>query len=464
MGGGGMSARRRSRTAVSHSAGARLAGALAAAALVAQFSIGTSGAAPAHASVTGAGLTGTAGLTGGGTSLADNSQCTTANNNITAAPDQTATPWEISNAGGAQLATGPQAATGAGVTVAVIDTGANGANAQLSPAISGGQDFANSGGFKTDSDGHGTMVASIIAARPQSGKGMSGIAPAAKLLVYREAGCNVPSPPANDEDTLANAIKAAANAGARVINVSQDGCSDNANLKAAVIYAYNHNALVVTSAGNYGDSQATDSSTNNSCGINPVMYPAAYTPYVLAVGAADQDGNTPSWSETGSYIGVTAPGVAVGALFPNGQIMIDSGTSFAAPYVAGLAALLIQRHGSWSPATLMRVLEATASGNGTWNKSSGWGEVNVLNALKADSKHLIGLYGAGPNADGPAAAAPRHRGAAMAPIVAAEPSADVVNQRKGAYIALAGALLFVVVAAAGTLIARDARRRRRFPA
>ncbi|HEU5333527.1 MAG TPA: S8 family serine peptidase [Actinocrinis sp.] len=436
---------------MSHSAGARLAGALAAAALVALVSVGQ--AAPASANTAGS----------GGTRLADNSQCTTANNNITAAPDQTATPWEISNAGGTQLANGPQAATGEGVTVAVIDTGANGSNAQLAPAISSGRDFANSGGFKTDSDGHGTMVASIIAARPQAGKGMSGVAPGAKLLVYREAGCNVPSPPDNDEDTLASAIKAAADAGARVINVSQDGCSDNANLKAAVIYAYNHNALVVTSAGNYGDSQATDSSTNSSCGINPVMYPAAYVPYVLAVGAADQDGNTPSWSETGSYVGVTAPGVDIGALFPNGQIMIDSGTSFAAPYVSGLAALLIQRHSNWSPATLMRVLESTASGSGSWTKSSGWGEVNVLNALKADATHLAGLYGAGPNADGPASAAPRRHGAAMAPIVAAQPSADVVNQRKGAYIALAGALLFAIVATAGTLIARDARRRRRFP-
>ena len=441
---------------MSHSAGARVAGALAAAALVAQFSVGPAAPAEANAARTGS-------ATAGGTHLSDNSQCTTANSQIAAAPDQTATPWEISNAGGTQLANGPQAATGAGVIVAVIDTGVNGANAQLSPAIFSGQDFANSGGFKTDSDGHGTMVASIIAARPAPGKGMSGIAPAAKLLIYREAGCNVPSPPANNEDTLANAIRAAANAGARVINVSQDGCSDNANLKAAVIYAYNHNALVVTSAGNYGDSQATDSSTNSSCGVNPVMYPAAYVPYVLAVGAADQDGNTPTWSETGPYVGVTAPGVDIGALFPNGQIMIDSGTSFAAPYVSGLAALLIQKHPNWSPATLMRVLESTASGSGTWNKSSGWGAVNVLNALKADSKHLIGLYGAGPNADGPASAAPRHSGAAMAPIVAAQPSAEVVNQRKGAYIALAGALLFVLVAAAGTLIARDARRRRRLP-
>lgn len=453
MGGGGMSARRKSRFAGSRSAGARFAGALAAAALTAQFTVGSLGAAPASASAAGS---------GGGTGLADNSACTTANNNVTAAPDQTAAPWEISNAGGTQLSTGPEAASGAGVTVAVIDTGANGANAQLAPAIVGGQDFTDSGGvFKADTDGHGTMVASIIAARPQAGSGMSGVAPAAKLLIYREAGCNLKSPPANDEGSMATAIRNATDAGARVINISQDGCADNANLKAAVIYAYQHNALVVTSAGNYGNSQDTDTTSGTSCGVNPIMYPANYAPYVLAVGAADQDGNTPPWSETGSYVGVTAPGVDVGALFPNGQIMIDSGTSFAAPYVAGLAALLVQKHPAWTPETLMKVLESTASGNGTWNKSSGWGEVNVLNALKATTKTRISLYGSGPNADGPLSAAPRRKGAAMAPIVAAAPSADVTNQRKGAYIALAGALLFVAVTVAGTLIARDARRRRR---
>jgi membrane-anchored mycosin MYCP len=429
--------------------GARITAALAAAALTAQFSGGVSG--PFGAPHRGPG--------GGGTRLADSSSCTTSNTSITAAPDQTAAPWEIANAGGAQLASGPQAATGAGVSVAVIDTGANAANPQLAGAITGGQDFSGSGGnYRTDSDGHGTMVASIIAARPASGKGMIGVAPDAKLLIYREAGCNIPA--GNDEDTLASAIKAAVSAGARVINISQDGCTPNANLQAAVLYAYQHGALVVTSAGNYGDSQDTDPSTNTSCGINPVMYPAAYAPYVLSVGAADQDGNVPSWSETGPYVGVTAPGVGIGALFPDGRIMVDSGTSFAAPYVSGLAALLLQKHPRWTPATLMKVLESTASGHGSWSKSAGWGEVNVIDALKADPTRLTGLFGAGPGADGPASAAPRLSGAAMAPIVAAPPSPNVVNQRKGAYIALAGSLLFVIVVAAGTLIARDARRRR----
>ncbi|HEV3169990.1 MAG TPA: S8 family serine peptidase [Actinocrinis sp.] len=434
--------------------GALITAALAVAALTVQFSGGVFGpfGTPHH------------GPAGGGTRLADSSSCTTSNTSITAASDQTATPWEIANAGGAQLVSGPQAATGAGISVAVIDTGANAADPQLAGAITGGQDFSGSGGnYRTDSDGHGTMVASIIAARPAPGNGMTGVAPGAKLLIYREAGCNVPA--GNDEDTLASAVKTAVNAGARVINVSQDGCTPNANLQAAVLYAYQHGALVVTSAGNYGDSEDTDPATNSSCGIDPVMYPAAYAPYVLSVGAADQDGNVPSWSETGSYVGVAAPGVGVGALFPDGRIMVDSGTSFAAPYVSGLAALLLQKHPRWTPATLMKVLESTASGHGSWTKSAGWGEVNVLDALKADPTHLIGLFGAGPGADGPASAAPRLSGAAMAPVVAAPPSPSVVNQRKGAYIALAGSLLFVIVALAGTLVARDARRRRQqFPA
>jgi membrane-anchored mycosin MYCP len=399
---------------------------------------------------------------GGGTRLADNSNCTIGKlgSSITTAPDQTAVPWEIANAGVSQLSSGSNAVTGAGVKVAIIDTGANATNAQLADAITGGQDFTGGNNDRTDVDGHGTMVASIIGARANANNGMVGIAPGADLLIYREAGCNVTSPPANDEDTLANAIRAAVGAGARIINISQDGCTPDAKLQSAVQYAYESGVLIVTSAGNFGDSQDQDPNTNTNCGVNPVMYPAAYVPYVLSVGAADQDGNVPTWSETGSYVGVCAPGLAIGALFPNGQIVIDSGTSFAAPYVAGLAALIVQAHPDWTPAILMKVLESTASGHGSWNDSAGWGDVNVMNALKADPSHLIGLYGSGPNADGPASAAPKLPGAAMAPIVAAAPSPSVVDQRKGAYIAVAGALLFVVVAVAGTLIARDARRRR----
>lgn len=389
---------------------------------------------------------------GGRTYLADDSQCTTQKDGAKLASSQSAPPWEttFANTQGSGL-------TGKGVKVAVIDSGIAGGNSQLNAHIVGGQDFTQSGGvYKADVDGHGTLVTSIIAAQSSSKNGMVGIAPGVDLLIYREAGCNVKA--GSDEATMAAAIDAAVAAGAQIINISQDGYIANAKLRAAVVNAYKNNVLIVASAGNYGSSQASQNNTNY--GINPVMYPASYAPYLLAVGAATADGGVAPFSETGPYIGVIAPGVQVGGLFPSdGKIWTDDGTSFAAPYVAGVAALMIEKHPTWTVGTIMKVIEATASGGGKWTKSAGWGLVDANVALAADPATVPRLYGAGPNADGPSAARPVTHGISMAPIVAvAEPQA-VVDQRRGAYLAVGAALLVVLVMVAGTIIARDARRR-----
>ena len=419
----------------------------------AMLAVSVCGIAPANAASTGgASSSGGSGGNSGRTSLADTGTCTTKAAGVTKGADQLAVPWEISYANSQS-----SGLIGKGVTVAVIDSGINASNSQLSKAISGGQDFTGGGNYRQDVDGHGTMVASIIAAAQASGKnGMVGVAPGVKLLIYREAGCNVTG--GNDEQTLAQAINAAVDQGAQIINISQAGYTANNALKAAVLNAYQKNVLIVAAAGNFGNSDASDS--NADYGVNPVTYPAAYAPYLLAVGAATQNGGVADFSETGGYVGVTAPGSAVGGLFPDGKVWYDDGTSFAAPYVAGVAALLLQKNHSWSVGTLIKVLEATAMGNGRWSRSAGWGEVNATAALNADPEHLTGLFGAGPNADGPAAAKPVRRGTSMSPVVDAAPAQTVVDQRKGAYIALGAAALIVAVALAGTFIARDARRRR----
>jgi membrane-anchored mycosin MYCP len=411
---------------------------------------GVCGVLPAYAA-NGAAANGTSTLADGGT-------CATKEAGVAAVDNQAAVPWEISyaNTGG----TGGSGPTGAGVTVAVIDSGITGGDSQLSGAISGGKDYTTGGNYRQDVDGHGTFVASIIAARPSSKNGMAGIAPGAKLLVYREAGCNVQGAggqKANDESTLAAAIDTAVAKHAQIINISQAGYVANDTLKAAVLNAYQHNVLIVAAAGNYGDSRPTDAP---GVGTNPTTYPAAYAPYLLAVGAATQDGGVADFSESGPFLGVTAPGVAVGGLFPDGKVWTDNGTSFAAPYVAGLAALLVQQHPDWSVSTLMKVLESTAGGGGRWSASAGWGEVNAAAALSADPAHLAKLYGAGPNADGAAAAKPVKVVTVMSPQVsAAQPQAEV-DQRKGAYLALGAAVLIVAVAVGGSMVARDARRRR----
>ncbi len=434
--------RQRSRSGGDSGRPARARVRVCAAGAAAMLAVNVCGIAPASASVAAG---------GGRTSLADDSTCTTKGPTVTAVSDQTAVPWEISNAN-------PQVldATGKGVTVAIIDSGIKASNSQLSGAIVGGKDFTSGGNYRQDVDGHGTMVASIIAARASTKNGMVGIAPGVSLLIYREAGCNVTG--GNDENTLADAINTAVDQGAQIINISQAGYTANSRLEAAVLNAYQKNVLIVAAAGNFGNIDAKEGDVDY--GINPVTYPAAYAPQLLAVGAAMSDGSVAAFSENGAFVGVTAPGFQVGGLFPDGKVWLDDGTSFAAPYVAGVAALLLQKHHGWSVGTLIKVLEATTGSGGKWTKSAGWGEVNASAALSADPTHLAGLFGAGPNADGPATAKPVKQGTSMAPIVDAAPARTEVDQRKGAYIALASAIVIVLVALAGTFIARDARRRR----
>jgi subtilisin family serine protease len=410
---------------------------------------------------------------------ADSSACTS--NNVNLAADQLSQPWEIAAADPGQFfsPTGTSL-DGAGVTVAVIDTGIQ---AQADLPVDSGKVYNGESGYKEDDDGHGTMVASIIAAQKSSTNGMEGIAPGVQLMSMREAGCNATD--GNTEDSMATAITYAVDHGAQVVNISQDGYDPDANLYAAVQYAYQKGVVVVTSAGNQGDRDTTDEN-GKDYGVNPRTYPASYRPYVLAVGAVDEFGNIAPFSEFGTskntyFVGVTAPGEAVGGLLPSGKIAIDDGTSFAAPYVAAEAALIIQEHG-WTgedDATpgrayeVMKIIEATASGDGGYDPAAGWGEVDLQKAVQtvltdgdglvapdAAVPGLVKLEGAGPLADGPASAAAPQSRSVVKPYVAAAVNRQAQRQQSWAYLALGLGLLATVVAFAGAAVVRDTARRR----
>jgi membrane-anchored mycosin MYCP len=422
-----------------------------------------------------------------GTVLADTSSACTVNS-VAEAADQTDPPWEIAVADPSSL-TDPDGnqLTGAGVTVAVIDTGI-GDPSQLT--VHGGEVLnGESGTAAQDDDGHGTMVASIIAAHKSSANGMQGIAPGVTLVSIREAGCKATA--GNDENTMARAVDDAVSDGADVINISQDGYDQDSSLLDAVENAYSKGVVVVTSAGNQGDRDTTDND-GTDYGVDPRTYPASYQPYVIAVGAVDQSGDVAPFSETGSpkatyYIGVTAPGVSVGGLVPQGTIDIDDGTSFAAPYVAAEAALIMQEYG-WAAddATdevsaraydVMKIIYATASGDGSYDPALGWGEADIQKALQtavtgpgggvlgAPSQPIGGLVklkGQGPLADvlTTASAAPAGGRAVVKPYVAAAVNQEAKNQQRWAYIALGVGALVAFVALAGRAVARDAARRR----
>jgi membrane-anchored mycosin MYCP len=257
--------------------------------------------------------------------------------------------------------------TGTGVVVAVVDTGVDARTPQLAGRVLAGQDLTARGPGNNDCYGHGTFVAGIIAAAEASGTKFAGVAPSVTILPIRVAS----SADGGSPDVMAAGIRQAVAAGATVINVSASTNAPNANLAAAISDAVANNVVVVAAAGN--DQQTGD----------PRPYPAAY-PGVLAVGAVDAGGALADFSQTGSYLGLTAPGVNVVSIGPGGPGHWEaSGTSYAAPFVSGVAALVRAYRPRLTAAEVVHRLEATAirPAASVPDPGFGWGMVDPLAAV-----------------------------------------------------------------------------------
>ncbi|GIG20562.1 type VII secretion-associated serine protease [Cellulomonas chitinilytica] len=294
-------------------------------------------------------------------------------------------------------------ATGAGVLVAVVDSGVDTRNDHLSAAVVPGADLVgrdveDSG--RTDTDGHGTAVAGQIAARPVDGSGLVGLARDATILPVRvfygqddEAkrdGTSVQT------DRIAAGITYAVAHGATIVNVSLSSSTDDPALRAAVADATAAGALVVASAGNRAaDPDAPDGP----------RYPAAY-PGVLGVTATDADGHATDDSFHGPHVDVAAPGVNVLTTFhAAGDCMLAGGaaaSSWATAYVSAAAALVAERHPDESPAEWAFRLEVTAARDQPAERDDrlGWGVVRPTEAL------LFVDDGSAPGPDSPTHARP----------------------------------------------------------
>jgi membrane-anchored mycosin MYCP len=274
--------------------------------------------------------------------------------------------------------------TGAGITVAVVDSGVDASNPHLVGAVIGGTNLVGDGenlSGLTDLDGHGTAIAGEIAARPLAGSGVVGLAHGAKILSVRVfRGTDDESTKAGfgpSVDKLAQGIRYATDHGATIINVSLSDYAENTALRTAVGYATSRGSLVVASAGN----RAT--STDKTDGTR---YPAGY-PEVLGVTATTEAGQATEDSIHGSHVRVAAPGSkiltsATGA----GDCMYATdapSSSFATGYVSAAAALVAQTYPSESPAQWIYRLEATALRDNpdARNDFTGWGIVQPASAL-----------------------------------------------------------------------------------
>ncbi|MFF0444590.1 type VII secretion-associated serine protease mycosin [Kitasatospora sp. NPDC004614] len=351
--------------------------------------------------------------------------------------------------------------TGDGVKVAVIDTGVDVGNPQLGAAgkvIDGGDLLGDAqvragqqkpeGNALSDKVGHGTKVAGIIAASPRTGVGFVGLAKDAKIISIRQ----------NDAEghgsvsTLIDAIKKAMQLDADVINISQDvrvevdpskpadvpAFAEDGQLEAVLKQAESNGIVVVASSGNDGAEGPT--------------YPAKYDT-VLAVGASDRNNERATFSQYGDFVKVVAPGVDMLSTVPGGGQCTDNGTSFSAPYVSGLAAILKGQHKDWTPKQIRTVIEQTAQrtehGHNKW---IGWGVVDPVKAVS-----YTDTPSSSPTPDVPTKLD-------TVPLVAQpagleETQADR-DRRTGTFVLGAGGLL-VAGLAGGAIVARDMGRRRR---
>lgn len=228
--------------------------------------------------------------------------------------------------------------------IAVVDTGVNGLHEDLTGRTVTGYDAINgvilSGASNSDQNGHGTMVAGIAAANTNNGLGVAGVAWTARIMPVRVLG----SDGSGQDSDIAAGITWAADHGAKVINLSLGGPGDSAVLHEAVKYATGKDVVVVVAAGNDGD--------------DTPQYPAAY-PEVVAVGATDSTGDLTDFSSWGDWIDVAAPGFGIVSTYQNSYAVGD-GTSFAAPIVSGVAALMRTAFPSWTPAQVLARLRVTA--------------------------------------------------------------------------------------------------------
>lgn len=272
---------------------------------------------------------------------------------------------------------------GSGQRVAVIDTGVS-PHRRL-PGLVGGGDYVFTGDGAQDCDGDGTVVAGIIAAAPDAANDrFSGVAPESTVIGIRQSSTKFGAvgDPAGvgDVDTLARAVRMAADLGASVINVSHVACVpvgsglDDRPLGAALAYAVDvRNAVVVAAAGDTGDGSRCPGQANRAgwAGVTVAVSPPWYDDYVLTVGSVDADGAPSAFTLAGPWVDVAAPGEAVLSLGPVGDGMANTaggphangpirGTCYAAPVVSGLAALIRSRFPDWTPRQVMDRIKATA--------------------------------------------------------------------------------------------------------
>lgn len=255
-------------------------------------------------------------------------------------------------------------AKGNNVTIAIIDTGIDLNHPDLKAHLVPGYDFVDNDSIPQDEEGHGTAVAQDAAAIINNGIGTAGVAGEANIMPLRESTIN----------QVGQALVWATDHGADVINLSLWGPKTNL-LVDGIRYAYSHGVVIVAAVGNEGMNRTSP------------RFPADFDE-VIAVGGTDKFDNRFWWANVGSHIDVVAPAVSISSLL-GGAYVEGDGTSTAAPYVSGIAALLLSANPNLTLNQVISIIKHSAddlvgSANedvSGWDPFHGWGRVNATKAL-----------------------------------------------------------------------------------
>jgi thermitase len=254
-------------------------------------------------------------------------------------------------------------AQGAGVTIAILDTGVDGTHPDLVSRIVPGYNFNDNNTDTSDVYGHGTATAGTAAAATDNATGVASVAGQARIMPIR-----ISDPTGYAYySTIAQGLTWAADHGARVANCSFDGVARSAAIQSSAQYMKSKGGLVTVAAGNNG--------------IDENIPPTAT---MIPVSATDNNDAFASWSSRGSFVALSAPGT-VWTTSRGGAYQQWQGTSFSSPIVAGVVALMMSAKPALDNTQVESLLYSTAVDLGTAGRDPyyGYGRVNALGAVQA---------------------------------------------------------------------------------
>jgi thermitase len=253
---------------------------------------------------------------------------------------------------------------GSGITIAILDSGVNGAHPDLSAQMVPGWNFYDNNSDTSDVFGHGTLVAGTASAITNNGTGVSSVAGQSKIMPIRitdTSGYGYAS-------TIAQGLVWASDNGVRVANVSFGGAVGILSVQNAAQYMKDKGGLVIAAAGNTGTELTTTPTTT-----------------MIPVSATDANDAIASWSSYGNYVAMSAPGVSIWTTRREGDYKTASGTSLSSPLTAGVVALMMSANSKLSSLEIESLLFSSAIDLGAAGRDTyyGYGRIDAAAAVQA---------------------------------------------------------------------------------